>query len=871
MRLHRLELTNYRGIKNREIVFPDDGVVVVSGPNEIGKSSMIEALDLLVEAKDRSSKKDVKQVQPTNADVGAEVTAEISTGSYRFIYHKRFHKRPETTLTVLEPHREQLTGDQAHERVAAILAETVDAGLWRAQRVLQATSTDSVELSGCDALSRALDIAAGDTASLTGTETQLIERIDSEYLRYFTKTGRATGEWAAAKGALAESERQVEHWAAAVADVENRVVLHAELTDQFAELDRQHGEISARYDAARLAAEEVGALTNELREEKLKAGSATTNRDRSKQAHAERVRLAGEIDTRTVALADLEPEIEQVTAAATAATAEHVAVETVLQQVTGQLESAQHRERTARRIVDRLSELAEADRLAGQLNRCDEARRGRDDVAGELAGIILTEAMLRDIENAHNAAELSAAQLSAISATVEITAAANVDLMVGDQPLALGAGEAWSTSAPTAIAIPGLLTVRVSAGDVARAAQDKHAAARQQLTTALAAGQVADLATARTVDARRRELQGRRDQLDATLKALSGNDDPDVLRDRETQLRAAQLVDAELVGTDSVGARAQLEAASEALSQAAKDCDSHRAVVAAAVDIANEKSTRAKVLQGTIDTQRAELASVAQRLAAERQSTADEVLADCVAADETAVQVAEQRVAELSAKLAATEPEVVDVEFTAATAAVAQLRSQCEETDRNLNRVTAELDVLGREGRQSKLDAAQTEHEHAAAGHAAIGRRARAAELLRSVMLRHRDDTRKRYVEPFRAEIQRLGRLVFGPSFEVEIDSELRIVNRTLDGCTVPYESLSGGAKEQLGILTRLAGAALVAKEDTVPVLIDDALGFTDPDRLIGMGAVFDAVGARGQVIVLTCSPDRYQSIGVAHRIELNA
>ena len=47
MKLHRLVLTNYRGITHREIEFPDHGVVVVCGANEIGKSSMIEALDLL--------------------------------------------------------------------------------------------------------------------------------------------------------------------------------------------------------------------------------------------------------------------------------------------------------------------------------------------------------------------------------------------------------------------------------------------------------------------------------------------------------------------------------------------------------------------------------------------------------------------------------------------------------------------------------------------------------------------------------------------------------------------------------------------------------------------------------------------------------
>src|SRR6202042_3888620 len=132
MKLHRLVLKNYRGIEHREIDFPEHGVVVISGANEIGKSSMVEALDLLLESRDRSTKKEVKQVKPTHSDVGSEVTAEISSGTYRFIYRKRFHKKCETELTVLAPRREQLTGDEAHERVRMILAQTVDTDLWRA-------------------------------------------------------------------------------------------------------------------------------------------------------------------------------------------------------------------------------------------------------------------------------------------------------------------------------------------------------------------------------------------------------------------------------------------------------------------------------------------------------------------------------------------------------------------------------------------------------------------------------------------------------------------------------------------------------------------------------------------------------------------
>jgi len=52
-------------------------------------------------------------------------------------------------------------------------------------------------------------------------------------------------------------------------------------------------------------------------------------------------------------------------------------------------------------------------------------------------------------------------------------------------------------------------------------------------------------------------------------------------------------------------------------------------------------------------------------------------------------------------------------------------------------------------------------------------------------------------------------------------------------------------------------------------VVIDDALGFTDSDRLAKMGAVFNAVGGDGQVIVLTCNAQRYASIDGARHIEL--
>lgn len=872
MKLHRLVLTNYRGIAHRQIDFPDHGVLVVHGANEIGKSSMIEALDLLLESKDRSTKKHVKQVKPSHADVGSEVRAEISTGPYRFVYRKRFHKKCETELTVLAPRREQLTGDEAHDRVRAMLAETVDTEFWHAQRVLQATSTAAVELSGCDALSRALDAAAGDATALSGSEPLLIERIDAEYARYFTPTGRPTGDWAAAIAALRDAEDEVALCAVAVAEVDDRVHRHAALTAELAELSQQQQAAEARHCAARAAAGKVAELAEQLREAELIGAAATATSEKSTIAQTERARLRTEIDTRTAALAALQADARDDAEAEATAREVAAAADGAVEKAAHVLAAAQQRAQTARRIVEELFCRDEAERVAARLTKIDAIGRDRDQIRAEQSAIVLTEDMLARIERAAAAVDRLDGQLALITATVEFTAVTDIELAIGDQRVSLPAGQSWAApvSAVTEFDVPGVLTARFNPGTTALDIEAELTAAQQKLAAALAAGQVSDVAGARSADRRRRELQNRHDQLTATLAGLCGDDQVEQLRARLAALRAGQS-DLGAAGMDSATARAELGQADAACTKAATDCETHRRVATAASGKLTEAAARATVSRNKAATQHVELAVVADRLAQQRASCTDEELAATANADLLAAQTADRRVAELSGQLSAAAPDTVATELADADRASAVLRARLDEAAGALREIAVELAVFGTEGRQGKLDAAEVNREHAQGEYTRVQRRARAVQLLRSVMARHRDSTRLRYVEPFRAELQRLGRLVFGPSFEVEIDSDLRIRNRTLDGCTVPYESLSGGAKEQLGILTRLAGAALVAKEDTVPVLIDDALGFTDADRLAKMGEVFDTLGADGQVIVLTCTPARYDGVKGAHRIELSA
>lgn len=872
MKLHRLVLTNYRGIAHRDIQLPDSGVIVICGANEIGKTSMIEALDLLLDSKDRSTKKEVKQVKPTHADLGSEVLAEISTGPYRFIYRKRFHKKCETELTVVEPRREQLTGDEAHERVIAMLAETVDTDLWHAQRLLQTTSTSAVDLSGCDALARALDVAAGDSAALSGNEPLLIERIDAEFGRYFTMTGRPTGEWAAAISTLSGAEAELTRCRAAVAEIDDRVQRHAAATKQLAALAEEQPAIISRLEAAEQAAKALADLTEELVTAKLRADAAQAASVASAAAHAERLRLNDEIAQRIGTIVQLRADVDESRAAEGAARVAADGAAALAAHVVAESEAAQLKVEKLRRIADACAARDEAIRLAAQIDRIETVQRELDEVSGQLAQIRLNADAMADIESASGLVAHFDAQLSLATATVEFTAVADLHLIVDGESVRLAAGDRWSpqSATPATVELPGLLSVRIDPGINTSELQDKLVAAQEQLALALARAGADDVATARSIFQRRNQISHSRDQVAATLAGLVSAEGLEPMRRRLAALREVELgcpepLDSELTLevaqaglAEGVGAAARLRS----------EASEKQALAAQVRTELLEKSTLATVLMDRMNSETHQLDIIEQRRAVQLAEADDEQVRLRADADALACAKAAAIVDAMEQRCAAANPAAIDHELREARSDADRFALARSDVERILNDISVELAVMGGDGRNSSLDAAESEHEHAVAHHSRISGRARSVQTLRTVLTRHRDDTRLRYVEPFRAEIEKIGRPVFGPTFEVDVDTDLRVRGRTLEGRTVPFDSLSSGAREQLGILARLAGAALVAKEDSVPVVLDDALGFSDPERLDKMAGVFNSVGDRGQLIVLTCTPNRYLGVD-AHFIEL--
>jgi hypothetical protein len=581
-----------------------------------------------------------------------------------------------------------------------------------------------------------------------------------------------------------------------------------------------------------------------------------------------------DVATRTTALSDAH---EKLTAAEKeeAAAREHVG--TVAAQsasVTAARQAAQLRVDAAVAAQKSCAARLEGRRFTDQLAQIERIHAERAQVTEQLAAISLTAELFGEIDDSADLVELLEAQLRADAGAVEFTAPTDLAVVAGGEPVTLAAGRPWTPtpSAPLTVEVPGVITVRIDPGAGVADMRTRLDVAQRRLADALSLGEVSDVASARALDSRRRELTATGNTLTATRDALCVGVDIDALRVRVAEFRAG---DPE-PETDPTAAAAQAEAelrvAGAALEAAVTAAEAQAAAADAAAEVLKSKADAANILRERAKAAESELADARGRLAQSQAVGSDEQVASVAAADAAARDTADEQLAALTAEYQAGNPDDVAAELAAAIRAERDIAGELAAADKEIDALTAQWEIIGAEGRQGQLDDAEAALRRIGAEHDAVRDRAEAAKFLRTTMIKHRENIQQRYVEPFRTELERLGRIVFqNESVKLDINPDLSIESRTLDGRTVPYGSLSTGTREQLAIMVRLTGAAMVADADTVPVVIDDALGFADPERLISMGEVFNSVGERGQVILLTCQPDRYSGVRNATVIELLA
>ena len=77
------------------------------------------------------------------------------------------------------------------------------------------------------------------------------------------------------------------------------------------------------------------------------------------------------------------------------------------------------------------------------------------------------------------------------------------------------------------------------------------------------------------------------------------------------------------------------------------------------------------------------------------------------------------------------------------------------------------------------------------------------------------------------------------------------------------FDHLSDGTQEQIAVLVRLAMGAMIAERgQEVPIILDDALVFSDDDRIEKMFDALNRAGKHQQIIVLTCRTRTFAALG---------
>lgn len=932
MRLHRLRLADVKGVAERTIEFPDAGVIVVEGPNEVGKTTMIEALDLLLDEKDSSRKRHVLAVRPVGRDVASCVEAELTSGPYRFNYRKQWFRQPATELTVLAPRREHLTGVEAHERVTQILAQTADLVLWRALRLMQATPLIQADLSGSSALAAALDAAAmstvmadaRSTTSCTGRPSNgtdsgalfpgqtspedaanpeadhIVAAAEAEYRRYFTAgQGQPTGAYRAARERMDAALCAAAEARTAVEEVQHDVDRHAAVSAETTFFDEE-------LTAAKAAAQElesqwqaVEALVSAAEEAQRQLGTAQRDAQRAQDRWEERRSRGQALADGEVSLAEQAATAEELAHRSTPQEQELAALEAVQRQAATLVLRARWARDAAAAAEARRRDAADLAALEDRLRRLADLARDRTVALAEIESIQIDKDTLADIERAAAAVDIAVAALNAGSARITLTALRERQRLTVDGAkltIAAGAPHERPVVEPLTVELAGQIRVQVDPEAGAHVRVEAVRAAREHLTQRLAASGADDLDQARKLVERREAAQSRRQRAEEVRADLLGSDQVDELTQRVALLGAllARTVPEEVAFAQTacdqtsdptpdqtapdqaaaaamtpLAGRVAIDLADALLQEQTEEAD----------ELARQVHTRRETIVGLrlevtkvaslVEAVRGQLEAERARLASSREIESDHALQ--VAAEQAGHDVEQANAARrtAAAELDAHDPATLRVRLDAAHAALPALRERRAALRDERIAIEARLAAAGGQGRQERLDAAERERLHATADFDAIDRRAGAARLLNDTLQRSRLEAKKAYVAPYARALVGFGRIVYGRDFDVEVADDLAISARILNGQRIAFEALSTGAKEQLAILTRLACATLVDPEHGVPVIIDDALGYSDPQRLRRICAAFSMSGTGAQLILLTCTPGRYAAIPGATVVRL--
>lgn len=861
MKLRKLTLHNVRRFANRTAVLGPfgDGLTTITAENESGKSTFFGALHALFFYDYGSARKELRDMQPYSGGA-MRISAEVSLDGTAYLIEKLFNLKKvgsAATITALETGTIIKQADDAEHWIQQNIL-TVNNGPFGLLWVRQGTVGVDTSADGVETRRDVMSSVRGQIDAVTGGRRMdtIVQRCKQELDAISTKQDnpKAGSPWKEAVDRVEQLHQEQADLGALVTklgqDLSNkkRITMRlrelqatelrelrakeiAQATKKLAAMDAHEGKVQA-------AQKDLQLLDNTLQDIARQIETITTLQDR-------RTAIAVEI-------------VEKQTAVAKAEAAKTAAQKAITQQ---QAKIAEH-DQTRRELGQALTLIRQEERQAAKRKRRTVLRDALAQLEGPQKQLLAAEKILgadditkpaldrmSDLERRRDIA-ISARDVHFSHFTVHaMSAAATIDGqdLPNDTPKLI--------DQPLKLTLPGFGTMSLAPAQSTGVTIDNPAELQSALAADLEAAGFKTLTQARTAFDTRQTAQQDHQTAKTQIRALAP-DGIDALR-REFDGLNAELgaSDDDTLGPDDGSASESKEREIAALDKALGDLRDTLPDLQNTLTLATNDLTELTVLL-------TRLRSDADALTAKKDEPQE------LDALQTAQTAKTAKRAQAQATLDTLQQDAADLSVAKATHARAV---QADEEDKKeiglLERELARLDGAI----QTQSDGAIEERLAEVTGklERAEDRAAQFANHVKSIrlLIQHleaaRADAQETYFEPVRNELLPLLRqLHAGADFQIDAD-KLLIETITRNGVTDKVDVLSGGAYEQIAILTRLAFAKLFAKHGNhVPIILDDALIHTDDARISTMFNMLAQTAQDQQIIVLSCRTRAFSDLG---------
>ncbi len=863
MRLRALRLHNVKRFAGHGVAIENigDGVNVLCAANEYGKSTCFEALHALFFQPHTGTPEGVRLLRPYSGG-NPLIEADIVTVEGKYRLTKQFYGGKRASVIDLSSGRLLAQADEAEAFIAGLIrgGAAGPAGLlWVRQGITGIEKRSKSEEEGDKRVREGLlSSVQGEVDALTGGRrmADITARCNDELDRLVTSTlkPKKGGPYAAAldehDGLLEEEQRL----GAEVTALREALDKRRSTLKRLAELENADEALERRaaIAAAEAALEAARSHAEALKAAEAEAALAATRRDAAMLAlqgfRTEResaARQRGQL-TKAHALRD------EALARRSAAMAES-------DRAMAEVQAAEQEERAARDLLARLDTALRArdaaERLADLRKRLEQAEEARSRIEDGEAALAVLAAPAQAVDELQ-ALEVEIAGLRAAEAAtlpslrMEYQSDAAGAVTIDGKPVPHAQDQGFSGAVRLDIVGIGALTLRSNRPQQGDRAIEGAVARHRDLLASLG---VDSLAAARQRQAAARDKAAELALARQRLNDLAPKGVPHLHAD-VMRLTALSTGDLEL-GADPDEARRQLALAEQRVARA-------RNMARETLPLRGQAETAVTTAETACAVIAAELAGLEATLGPE--TTRDEkqrILADDMATQLAAYEASQARAAPL--RKAAHD-------LSGAEAALRRTRAVHDAATQEASRLHVTLADLNGHIR-ARADQAVEENWHEASEKLALSaERLKRFEMeiavlgrLRAALVAARSAARDLYLKPVISELRPLLGLLFDDISIVFDENTLLPHTVRRNGQDEDVVRLSGGMREQLSVLTRLAFARLLARDGRpTPVILDDALVYSDDDRIERM---FDALHRQSrdqQILVFSCRQRAFSKLG---------